>query len=83
MAHWDLARLHHELPLLRIPTLLVTGTNDRTVPASQAARLAALLPAARAVRLPGLGHLAHEEEPRLVAALVLREARRLNLLARP
>jgi len=33
-----------------------------------------LLPNARIVRLPRLGHLAHEEDPGGVAALIRREA---------
>lgn len=39
------------------PTLVVHGENDRQVPAEQADELAAVLPDARAVRLPHLNHL--------------------------
>jgi magnesium chelatase accessory protein len=39
------------------------------VPAS-AERVRALVPGARIEHLPGLGHLAHEERPDLVAAII-------------
>lgn len=70
MAHWDLGRLASRMSSLRTPVHLVVGENDRTVPPSQAERVCARLPAAvrRPVqRLPGLGHLAHEEDPERVA----------------
>ena len=70
MANWDLAPLARALPQLRPPLLLLTGSNDRTLPPAHAATVAALVPAARSVALPGLGHLAHEEQPARVAGLV-------------
>jgi pimeloyl-ACP methyl ester carboxylesterase len=54
--------------------LLVTGSNDRTVPPAEAVRVRALLPAAELLSLPGLGHLAHEERPDEVAALLVQRA---------
>ncbi|TQF76215.1 alpha/beta fold hydrolase, partial [Elioraea sp. Yellowstone] len=66
MAAWDLAALARDLPRLAVPLVLVVGTNDRTVPPEEAERVRALVPAARIVALPGLGHLAHEERPDLV-----------------
>ncbi|WP_431281983.1 alpha/beta fold hydrolase BchO [Humitalea sp. 24SJ18S-53] len=74
MANWDLAPLLRDLPGLAVPLLLLTGANDRAIPPSQARRLQRLMPAARIVSLPGLGHLAHEENPALIADLILREA---------
>ncbi len=71
MANWDLAALQAQLPALAVPVLLLTGSNDRTVPPAQAAQVAGLLPHAREQRLAGLGHLAHEEQPALVARAVL------------
>ncbi len=71
MANWDLAALQAQLPALAVPVLLLTGSNDRTVPPAQAAQVAGLLPHARVHRLTGLGHLAHEEQPALVARAVL------------
>lgn len=75
MARWDLAPLQRELPRLRPALTLVVGENDLAVPPSQADQVRALLPQAVVVRLPGLGHLAHEEAPQQVAALILAAAR--------
>lgn len=70
MAAWDLAGLARDLPRLAVPLVLVVGTGDRTVPPSDAERVRALVPSARIIRLPDLGHLAHEERPDVVAALI-------------
>ena len=67
----------YELPLLRVPTLLVIGQRDRTalgrawVPKDVGAalgdypalgrRAAAAIPAARLVEIPGVGHLPQVE----------------------
>lgn len=72
MAHWDLDKLAHELPHLSTPLLLVTGSNDRTIPPAEARRVRAMVKQAEIVSLPGLGHLAHEEDPAAAAALVSR-----------
>ena len=71
MANWDLVPLLHDLPRLKPRLLLVVGAADRTIPAAQAERVRARLPASRIVTLPGLGHLAHEERPREAAELLL------------
>jgi magnesium chelatase accessory protein len=73
MANWDLHPLLRDLPRLRAALLLVVGANDRTIPPSKAQRVRAALPGARIETLPGLGHLAHEERPDMVAPLLLRE----------
>lgn len=70
MAHWDLRTLAADLPGLRLPLTLVVGGNDRMIPPADAERLRAILPQARIVRLDGLGHLAHEEQPERIAELV-------------
>jgi magnesium chelatase accessory protein len=70
MGHWRLESLLEALPRLRTPLWLVAASNDRTVPAAQSRRLAERLPRARFVALPGLGHLAHEEDPAQVVALI-------------
>ena len=78
MANWDLPQLAQDLPQLATALGLIVGSNDHTVPPRQAARLRALWPASSATSapqlttLPGLGHLAHEEQPDLVATSVLR-----------
>jgi magnesium chelatase accessory protein len=73
MAHWDLPALARDLPRLATPLHLLVGTADRTVSPREAPRVERLLApqARRAItRLEGLGHLAHEEQPAQVAALV-------------
>lgn len=72
MARWDLPRLAHALPRLAVPLHLLVAERDLTLPPDQARRLHAQLPGATLVRLPGLGHLAHEEDPAQVAAYVER-----------
>jgi magnesium chelatase accessory protein len=50
--------------------LLVVGENDRSIPPADAKRIKQLLPGAKILRMPGLGHLAHEERPAEVAELL-------------
>jgi len=70
MANWDLHPLLHRLPELKPELLLVVGENDRMVPAEEAERIKARLPAAEIHSLPGYGHLLHEEQPEEIAALI-------------
>ena len=75
MAGWNLAPLALALPRLQTPVLVIVGEGDRTVPPAQAGDALARLRSARPVelqRLPGLGHLAHEEAPAHVAELLAR-----------
>nr|WP_294554364.1 alpha/beta fold hydrolase BchO [uncultured Rhodopila sp.] len=72
MGNWDLHPLLHDLPQLRTRLVLVNGSKDGMVPASEAYRIRALMPKAELISLPGLGHLAHEERPGEIAALVER-----------
>jgi len=74
MAHWDLRRLVREACGLEIPLLLLAAERDRAVAPEQADRVAARVASARVERLPGLGHLAHEEDPAAVAERVIRFA---------
>ncbi|MFN3371709.1 MAG: alpha/beta fold hydrolase BchO [Sphingomonadaceae bacterium] len=67
MAAWDLAPLVRDMPRLGVPLLLLHGTRDRTIPADVSVKAARQVPDGRAVLLPGLGHLAHEEAPVAVA----------------
>ena len=66
MANWDLRDLVAALPTLRTPMHLLAADRDKAVPMSQSQRAARLLPQATFVRLPALGHLAHEEDPQQV-----------------
>ena len=49
----------------------MVGANDKAIPPADADRVAAMVPRAQVETLPGLGHLAHEEAPGRVAAIVL------------
>jgi len=74
MAHWDLHTFWTRLPALETPLTLITGEQDLIVPPSASERAAASLrrqPKPPVTRLPGLGHLAHEEQARKLAALLL------------
>jgi magnesium chelatase accessory protein len=70
MANWNLRSLRAELPRLKTPLVLVVGTNDRTIPPTEATEVQALVPGASIVELAGLGHLAHEEQPQACARLI-------------
>jgi magnesium chelatase accessory protein len=71
MAQWTLDGLQRELGAITADTLLLAGDKDATVPADVSDKAAAKLPHARVVHLPDLGHLAHEEAPAEIAALIL------------
>jgi magnesium chelatase accessory protein len=79
MAGWDLDGLARDLPRLATPLLLLVGRNDRTVPPAAARRVAELVPTAELRYLPGLGHLAHEEAPEAIAAVILERAAALGI----
>ena len=72
MANWDLRQLDRGIHQLDTPLLLITGEDDGTVPPSDSRRVAERVKGARFVSLPGLGHLAHEEDPRTHADLIER-----------
>jgi magnesium chelatase accessory protein len=75
MASWQLEPLLRALPELKPLLLLVTSDNDVAVPPSVAKRVKELHPSAIIERLHGLGHLAHEEKPQMIADLAARYAR--------
>lgn len=77
MADWDLETLAADLPRLRTPLLLIHGAADAMIPASAMLKAAARIPGAQTEELAALGHLAHEEAPDRVAALVRRFAAQL------
>ena len=74
MANWDLDTLGRAFGKLDLPVVLVVGARDKAVPPGDAAEVAARLPRARIETLPHAGHLAHEERPEDVSALILRVA---------
>ena len=68
MANWDLGPLEGTLERLHPPLHLLVGEDDAVVPAAQADELHRRVPGSYLERAPGLGHLAHEENPAWVAA---------------
>ena len=70
MANWDLAELARDIVTLAPPLTLVVGRKDKAVPPQSAARLQALVAGATTVEVGGVGHLAHEERPAEICALV-------------
>jgi magnesium chelatase accessory protein len=71
MANWDLTRMPDDLRRVTVPALLIVGANDKAVSPAEAEKVARLLPQAKILRLSGVGHLAHEENPRAVADAIL------------
>ena len=80
MANWDLVPLERDLPALKLPLALLHGDRDKTVPVSVAHAVARKVAGSEVIILPGLGHLAHEEQPALVADILLRLARQHGVL---
>lgn len=70
MAEWDLPSLMPDLPHLKTPLFLVTGTRDRTIPPSDTERVRKILPNTEVIRMDGLGHLGHEEAPELTVEIL-------------
>jgi pimeloyl-ACP methyl ester carboxylesterase len=68
-ALWQLTRassdsgLSSRLSELWLPTLVITGDDDRIVPTDQSVRLAGELPNASLVVIKNAGHVPHEEDP--------------------
>lgn len=82
MAAWDLVALDRDLERLDVPVALLVGGRDRTVSPAEAQVVAQRLPRAEVRRLPGFGHLMHEEAPAKVAEFVIDFARRQGVLRR-
>lgn len=70
MADWDLESLKRDLHRLVVPLLLLHGEADAAIPIATAREAAAVVGDGRLVSLPDLGHLAHEERPEEVAAII-------------
>lgn len=79
MAHWKLADL--ALSKLQTPLLQIIGMNDRSIPPDDARAVQRLIADAPIIPMPGLGHLAHEEQPLQTAALITEFARKHGVLA--
>lgn len=74
MANWRLEPLLHDLPRLTTALLLVAADNDQSISPNVAWQVREIYSQATIERLAGLGHLAHEERPQLIADLILRYA---------
>ena len=74
MAYWDLHPLIRDLPGLTPKLLLIVGAADRAIPPTDAERVRASVPGATVVSMPGLGHLAHEEDAAGTADLIVQAA---------
>lgn len=59
------------LPRIAVPTLALVGEADRNAPPAVMEKMAARIPGARFVEVPGMGHLAPMERPARFNALVL------------
>ena len=69
MAGWDLPPLLRRLPELKMPVWLAAAEGDRTIPPERSTSVSRDLAHARSVRIPELGHLAHEEDPAVFEAI--------------
>jgi pimeloyl-ACP methyl ester carboxylesterase len=57
-----------ELPEIAVPTLVVVGTQDALSPPEDGRAMAASIPRAHVVEIPGAGHLSNLENPDAFAA---------------
>lgn len=71
MANWDLDWLRAAFPRLETPLILVTAPGDKAVPPTDAAQVGRLVRSSTHVDFGRGGHLAHEEFPEAMAALLL------------
>lgn len=70
MANWDLPTLRRRMAEITNPVLLVHSDRDAAIPLEWAKEAHLWLPTSRLEVLKGYGHLAHEEAPERVAALI-------------
>jgi len=76
MSRWDLAAFSKRLGALKVPLVLVVGTQDRAISPDDAFKVRGRVAKAEVVVMRGLGHLAHEERPEEIAEIVVRVAHR-------
>jgi pimeloyl-ACP methyl ester carboxylesterase len=67
---------YDRLPSLRVPTLVIHGTEDQAISVANARLLADRIPGAELVLLEGAGHLYHSEQAEAADAAVLDFVRR-------
>jgi magnesium chelatase accessory protein len=71
MANWDLEALERDLSNMPVPMALIVARGDKAVSPSAADRIKRRLPQVRVEFVDGVGHLAHEEKPRLISERIL------------
>ncbi|MEV6128833.1 alpha/beta fold hydrolase [Streptomyces violaceusniger] len=59
----------HDIP--DVPVTIAWGSRDRVLPRRQGVRAKRVIPGARLVRLPGCGHVPMNDDPALVARVIL------------
>ena len=74
MARWDLGRLQELLPDIETRIILIVGMLDGLIKPGDAERVSRLLHDSEIIRLEGLGHVAHEEDPEQIASLIFDKA---------
>jgi len=67
----DLAARMNEVEKLNIPTLIIWGARDAFQPLGHGARLAAAMPRARFEQVEHAGHFLPEDEPHIVARMII------------
>lgn len=70
MARWDLVPLQRDMPNLQAHLVLVACGADQAIAPDTAFKVRDLVPGSLVEFLRGLGHLAHEEQPQLIAKLI-------------
>ncbi len=70
MASWELEPLLKDLGRLGMPLHLIAGSRDQAVSPGEADAVAAAVEGVTVQRIDGLGHLAHEEDPRKLAETI-------------
>jgi magnesium chelatase accessory protein len=75
MANWRLENLRDNLSKLTSPTLLIRASQDSAIPKVAVEDAAALIPQCTLEVMEKLGHLAHEEGPKLATDIITRFAK--------
>ena len=70
MANWDLRPMGRLFPRLQTPLHLIVGEEDEAVDPDDIEIVLNKVPNGTGHRLSGLGHLAHEEDPHQIIALI-------------
>lgn len=76
MANWRLENLRDHLSKLTSPTLLIRASQDSAIPKAAVEDAAALIPECTLEVMEKLGHLAHEEDPKLATDIITRFAKK-------